>query len=144
MHDRIMQRVIPFIFAVLAGSLTGCDNTTDTITAAELAIRVESGSAPLILDVRTAEEYAEAHIPGAINIDHRELPDRLAELAAYKQNEIVVHCASGRRAALAEAALRDGGFADVRDLEGHMQHWIESGYPVQQTEGKPGLVEADK
>jgi phage shock protein E len=137
-----MQRFIPFIFAVMAASLAGCDSTTDTtdtITTAELAMRVESGSAPLILDVRTADEYAEAHIPGAININHMELPDRLAELAEHKQDEIVVHCASGRRAALAETALRDAGFADVRDLEGHMQQWIESGYPVQRTEGKPGL-----
>lgn len=124
------------IFALAVG-LIGCGNGRDTITAAELAMRIESGNPPVILDVRTTEEYAEEQIPGAINIPHLELGERLAELADYRQEEIVVHCRSGKRAGLAETLLRDAGFADVRDLEGHMLGWTEGGYPVDRLASKP-------
>lgn len=127
------------VIITLCVSLAGCGNGDDPISGAELAMRIESGNAPLILDVRTAEEYAEEHISGAINIDHTELSERLSELMPYKQQEIVVHCVSGKRAALAQSVLRDAGFADVRGLEGHMQEWTAGGYPVARTTGKPSL-----
>jgi len=116
---------------VMSGSISGCDKPDDVMTAAELVARIESGSAPVVLDVRTAEEYEAGHIPGAINISHTELGGRLSELEVYKDKEIVVHCGAGGRASLAEEILLEEGFADVRDLEGHMQKWQENGYPIE-------------
>ena len=49
------------------------------ITGDALIERIDAGDAPVILDVRTAAEYAEGHVPGAINISHDELAERLAE-----------------------------------------------------------------
>ena len=101
------------------------------IGAAELAERIRAGSAPLILDVRTREEYAAGHIPGAVNIPHDELSGRLEELGADKATEMIVHCRSGWRAVFAEDILIRAGYTNLRDLEGHMQAWQEAGYPTE-------------
>jgi len=112
----------------------GCQRATTTegpIAAPELAKRVGSGSAPVILDVRTPAEYAAGHIPGSINIPHTELATRLAEIPGTKSTEIVVHCQAGRRAATAEEILAQQGYTGVRDLQGHFGGWVQQGLPVE-------------
>jgi rhodanese-related sulfurtransferase len=101
------------------------------IAAADLAERIQAGSAPLILDVRTRDEFAQGHVPGAINIPHDELPSRLSELPIERSEELVVHCRSGRRAQLAAETLREGGYTDVRDLTGHWLEWQAAGLPAE-------------
>ncbi len=127
------RRQVVIIAALLAvtGSIYAGGNADDVIEPSELAARIRSGTAPSIVDVRTAEEFSAAHIPGAIHISHTELGERVSELDAYKDKEIVVYCRSGRRAELAEAVLLNAGFTGVRDLEGHMLQWEENGYPVE-------------
>jgi rhodanese-related sulfurtransferase len=94
-----------------------------TISPQELADRIEAGEAPLVLDVRSEEEFAEGHIPGAVHIPHDQLEARLAELSITKDDEVVVHCQGGRRAELCQNVLRDAGFTKVLDLEGHFGEW---------------------
>lgn len=101
------------------------------ITPADLAGRLRSGDVPIVLDVRTPEEFAEGHVPGALNVPHAQLPARLGEVAAYRDAELVVHCQSGRRAANATRVLLKAGFQRVRDLEGHWQAWQAGGHPTE-------------
>jgi rhodanese-related sulfurtransferase len=103
----------------------------DTIAPSELADRINTDNAPLILDVRTPGEYATGHIPGAVNIPHTELRDRLSELMSHQNEEIVVHCQTGPRAGVAQSILSQAGFMQIRELEGHMQQWKASGYPIE-------------
>jgi rhodanese-related sulfurtransferase len=103
-----------------------------SITAEELAEQIQLSQAPLILDVRSEKEYAEGHIPGALNIPHDQLSDRLSEIDAAKTDEIVVHCRRGHRAGIAEKVLIEAGYSDVRDLDGHMNAWESVGYPIEQ------------
>jgi len=126
-------RQLVFIAALFAAtsSIYGSESTNDVIESSALAAQIESGTAPLILDVRTPEEFAAGHIPDAINISHTELGERFFELEEFKNIEIVVYCRSGHRAGLAEAVLLDAGFTGVRDLEGHMLQWDENGYPIE-------------
>jgi phage shock protein E len=99
---------------------------TPTIAPAALAERIEQQDAGLIvLDVRTPQEFAAGHVPGALNIPHDQLPNRIAELVGAKDKEIVVYCRSGRRAALAEQTLAEHGFKRVLHLEGDIQKWEE-------------------
>jgi rhodanese-related sulfurtransferase len=76
---------------------------------------VAAGAA--VIDVRTAEEYAEAHLPQAINIPVQELPNRMSEVAKLvaddKARPIVVYCAAGSRAAKAKATLDAAGYSSV-------------------------------
>ena len=116
--------------------LTACDRqqkgTIGTpITPIQLADRIREGSAPLVLDVRTPQEYAQGHIPGAVNIPHDELPTRLDELPISEPDEVVVHCRSGRRARLAEDVLRERGYSNIRDLTGHWEAWQKGELPTE-------------
>ena len=98
--------------------------------AGELLARIEEGTQPFILDVRTPEEYAAGHIEGAVNIPYTELEDRVSELGIELGEEMVVYCRSGRRAGIAEAALSELGYSNLRDLDGHINGWTEAGHPL--------------
>lgn len=102
-----------------------------TIGADELMSRIEAETAPTILDVRTPEEFAAGHVPGAINIPYTELEERYSELELEGSDELVVYCQSGRRAAIAEAALSELGFTNVRDLDGHIAAWKQAQRPLE-------------
>jgi glyoxylase-like metal-dependent hydrolase (beta-lactamase superfamily II) len=95
---------------------------SSAISAAELAARLGTRDAPLVLDVRGTEEHAEWHIPGSVNVPLDRLADRLPTLPHDRQ--IVVVCAAGGRSAQAHAYLDAAGF-DVTDLTGGMRAWAE-------------------
>ena len=127
--------VAALLAAVLLGS-AGCQNGAEPappaqITTAELAERVRTNDAPLILDVRSPREYAAGHVPGAINIPHTQLAGRLDELGIDKSDELVVYCLSGKRAVMAEQLLEKDGYTSVRDLQGQLRAWQGDGYPIE-------------
>ncbi len=116
-------------------ALTGCGGGSAPsgdalISGEELASRLQSNAAPLILDVRTSGEYASGHIPGAIHIPHAQISRRIGELEEYRDKEIVVYCASGPRAYSAEAVLNRAGFERVRHLAGDITRWRREGRPI--------------
>jgi phage shock protein E len=123
---------------VLAASLTflpACQRAPSaqaSISNAELAQEIAGGHAPLILDVRTEEEFRSGHIPGAHNVPIDQLPAQLSSLGIAKSDEVVVHCERGARAAKAEQLLEASGYSHVVDLQGHMKGWRESGLPQEQ------------
>lgn len=97
----------------------------------DLLQKLEQGSAVLILDVRTRGEYSSGHVPQAINIPHYELANRLQELSASKDREIVTYCERGPRAGVAEDILQEAGFTAVRHLEGDMFLWRLNDLPIE-------------
>ncbi|MGZ3418567.1 MAG: rhodanese-like domain-containing protein [Polyangiales bacterium] len=74
----------------------------------------------LLLDVRSPEEFAARHLPGAKNVPVDQLADRLSELGPTSR-PIVVHCRSGARSARATAVLRAAGY-QVTDFGG-IDNW---------------------
>jgi rhodanese-related sulfurtransferase len=101
------------------------------LAASELAARIEAGDPPLLLDVRSPEEFAAGHVPGAQNVPQDALEERLPELCLERAREVVVYCERGPRAARAAAALAAAGCSAVRNLDGHMTAWRAAGLPVQ-------------
>ena len=101
------------------------------ISQSSLIDQLASNNVPLILDVRTPEEYFAGHISGAINISHSTLPDRIDELSEYKDKQIVVHCESGHRARIAERILREAGYNKILHLEGDMSAWRKMELPLE-------------
>ena len=85
----------------------------------------------LIIDVRSAEEYAEGHVPGAINIAHSEMADNLDKILAHKNKPVVVYCRSGYRAGKAAKVLLKNDFTEVKHLDGDMLGWQEAGHPIE-------------
>jgi rhodanese-related sulfurtransferase len=84
----------------------------------------------LILDVRSAEQYAQGHLPTALNIPIADLAGKLATLP--KDKTIVTYCANITCALAPKAALQlaEKGFK-VMELFGGIQTWQEKGFPVQ-------------
>ncbi len=112
--------------------LAACERTgsSQTISQQELLESLESNPAPLILDVRTPREYQGGHIPGAVNLEYRQIPSRLADLAPAMEREIVVYCEVGPRAQAAQSMLLQAGFTNVRHLQGDMSAWRRGGLPT--------------
>lgn len=117
------------------GRLTGCALSlalgcaggveSEPITPQELLAR---GDAPLVLDVRSDEEFARGHVPGAVNVPYDQVAARIDELGAPR--EVVVYCERGPRASKAAAVLSGVGFA-VKHLAGDMSGWREAGLPIE-------------
>jgi rhodanese-related sulfurtransferase len=84
----------------------------------------------LVLDVRTPEEYAAGHVPGAVNIPKGELAARVAELERARDSDIVVYCRTGVRAAEALEVLGEAGFKRLFHLKGDYTRWSEEKRPV--------------
>jgi len=73
----------------------------------------------LLLDVRTGWEYAFGALPRAVHMPYDEISYRVNELPADKNRTLVVYCRSGRRSAIARAALLKLGYLHVLDAGGY-------------------------
>ena len=91
-----------------------------------LACRLVRQEGAVLLDVRTAEEFAEGHVEGAVNIPHDQVEARSDEIDGLqggdKGKPIVVYCRSGKRAGVAKQTLIDGGRTQVSNLGG-LRDW---------------------
>lgn len=94
-----------------------------TVTAEELAT-VWPGAA--LVDVRSREEHATAHVPGSLNIPLDELPSRLADLP---NTTLHLMCGSGKRSSQAARLLTDRGHTAV-NVAGGITEWYRAGHPV--------------
>jgi len=91
---------------------------------------IDEQRAPLLLDVRTSQEYQQGHIASAINISHDLLAENSILIDAYKEQEIIIYCRSGIRAQHAYQTLQEKGFTQLRMLKGHMNLWQQRQYPL--------------
>ena len=125
---RIESAVTALLTAVVfaPGLAPTAHGETLQISAPDLLSRAAAADAPLILDVRTPEEYRDGHVPGAVNLPHDQIVDRLSELEAHRDRDVVVYCRSGRRAGVAADHLSEAGFR-VLHLDGDMNGWRADG-----------------
>ena len=101
------------VFTVACYSATS--ETRDTITA-EVLLAIEHEA--LIVDVRTPEEFADGHYPGAINIPHETILDGLNQLGVTANISVILYCRSGNRSGQAEQALQEKGFTEATNAGG--------------------------
>ena len=101
------------------------------ISAEQLIDMIDKQKSPLIVDVRTAEEFNVGHVKGAINIPYDKLAENSDQLNEYKNEHIVFYCRSGRRASIVYQALSPRGFEKMVDLKGHMIYWTQKKYPLE-------------
>lgn len=88
------------------------------------------------LDVRTRAEFADGHVPNALNIPLPELQSRLDEVP---DGDIVVHCQGGSRSVIAASILQRDGRSGVMNLPGGFAEWERSGHPVERGTQKTGV-----
>jgi len=102
------------------------------ITVDELYDRVNSSLPPLIIDVRSVQEFNEGygHIPNAMSIEILDLASNLEDLDSFKEKEIVTMCPGGGLSLVAVEIMTEAGFKDVKSLKGGLDLWHEKGYPT--------------
>lgn len=94
------------------------------ITVQELKQRLDKGENFVFIDVRETFEYAEFNLGAQLIPLAAVAQAAMTELSDYKNDEIVVHCRSGKRSATAQALMQQLGFKNVRNLEGGVLAWI--------------------
>ncbi len=95
-----------------------------------LLTQLQQDKQPVILDVRSKQEFLEGHIQGAINIPYDQLDAQAKWLEQYQDQPVLVYCRSGRRAGVAEQILIAQGFKQLSDLQGHILLWQANDYPL--------------
>ena len=102
------------------------DSPAIELSAAEAAAvlrRTSPSGALLLLDCRTPEEHATAKIEGAMLLPMQELPERVAEIAAWRDRPIIVHCHHGMRSLRVAKWLREQGFTLAQSMQGGIDAW---------------------
>jgi len=116
-----MKKILPIFLAALL--LAGCAAPAEEITYRQVNMdeaitMMEEGSGYIILDVRTPEEFAEKHIPGAINVANETIgTDEIPELPD-KDQLILVYCRSGNRSKQASEKLVALGYTNIVEFGG--------------------------
>ena len=95
--------------------------------AATLLINREGA---VVVDVREPDEFAQGHLPDAINLPAGKLAERVGEIEKYKDKPVIVCCAAGMRSSRACRELGKQGFARLHNLDGGVDAWVAAGYPV--------------
>lgn len=116
-----MKRIIPILMALLL--LSGCATQSAKknyrqITMEEAVTMLEEETGYTILDVRTAQEYSEKHIPGAINIANESIGTKDIPELPDKDQLILVYCRSGNRSKQASEKLVKLGYTNIVEIGG--------------------------
>ena len=124
-----MNRILTCLLAVL-GLNTACGQQNFENADVQGFAELVSDTNVVVLDVRTAEEYADGHIERAVNIDYKkdDFMDR-AKAALPTGKTIAIYCRSGRRSANAASMLAPEGYVLV-NLKGGIIDWQNAGMPV--------------
>jgi uncharacterized membrane protein YdjX (TVP38/TMEM64 family)/rhodanese-related sulfurtransferase len=114
-----LMAFLPRLIRRLKGS------TAEWLSTSDLRLRLRSGMALTIVDVRNPDEFAGplGHIAGARNLPLNDLPARMGELAGARKRPVVLVCKTDKRSAKAAEMLRSAGFRDVQVLGGGMEQW---------------------
>ena len=129
---RAVTLIRSVVLSALAVTAAVHAEETARVTQGALLERIQkTDPSVIILDVRSPEEFAAGHVPGAINIPHTHLPARISAIPSSTDKDVVVYCEIGVRAEKAAASLRDNGFTRLMHLDGDMKQWREAKRPVE-------------
>ena len=124
-----MKKILTCLLATL-GLTTACGQQNFENTDVQGLTELITDSNVVVLDVRTAAEFAEGHINGAILIDQGQSDFvEKARTTLPMEKKIAVYCRSGRRSANAAGKLADIGYKCV-NLKGGIIAWKDAGKPI--------------
>jgi thioredoxin len=136
-------RILTILFIFIA--LSSCSGQTskkyESILPAVFAEKINTIQDPLILDVRTPEEFSGQHLDNAVNINWNS-NDFVSKLNTYdRKKPVFVYCMTGGRSRQAAQKLNELGFANVYELQGGIMKWNAAGLATraygEQGEAKP-------
>jgi rhodanese-related sulfurtransferase len=101
--------------------------------ASELLRRIQSNTAPVVVDVRFSSEFDRGHVPGAINTPF--FAPETEKLPQDRSTALVIYCGHGQRAWIAKQLLALRGYRNSSLLDGHAKGWKEAGLPLEMSDG---------
>lgn len=145
----LLSPLLPLILGLLYAASASAQNypplVTDFVNKARSQVKVvdaktfktmfDKKSTGLIVDVREPAEFAEGHVPGAINLPRGQLEFRVWAHLGYPEKldmkkKITVYCGNGNRSLLAAKTLKDLKLADVTAVDMKFEEWTRAKYPV--------------
>ena len=127
-HQSLALFAVAAALAVLVYELRERARGVGAIGAQDVVRLMNQGA--VVLDVRSAEDYAAGHIRGARSLPAAQLADNIDTLKRYKDKPVVVYCEQGVSAAGAIRQLTQQGFGKVVNLRGGLRAWRAEHLPV--------------
>lgn len=133
-----MKRILAAVAATVMLAAVGCSKPATApetariapapmvnISAGDLLTKLKAGEQLLVVDVRTAEEFAQGHVPGAQLVDLQTIEQGITKYA--KNQELYLICRSGNRSAQAYTLLQGMGYTKLHNVTGGMTEWEKLG-----------------
>lgn len=123
-----------FTAGTVRGTLEVIEYTATSYTelTAEQAGKILQNTTPLILDVRTPDEFKQGYIQSANLLPVQVLQQYIKRLEPHKNQDIFIYCATGNRSTVASRILIKSGFKKIYNLRYGISDWAKRGYPVVQ------------
>lgn len=120
MRKKLLLLILLALCLVFSASCAGrTEEASYTHISQEEAKRImDEETDYVILDVRTADEYNESHIEGAVLIPYDEIPAKAESILKDKEQKILVYCRSGNRSKKGSASLAKLGYTNVLEFGG--------------------------
>ena len=120
------------LWSCAAAALSGCGNPDTPAPDGKdvgqtMSFDLEKA---VLLDVRSADEYASGHLQGARNIPHDRIAEEIVAVVPDKATSVILYCRSGRRAATALNSLHGLGYENVSNFGGLEDAQERLGLPV--------------
>ena len=102
------------------------------ITREELRDKLIMREAITLVEALPEKYWQDSHLPGALQMDYKEVLDKAHKLLPDKEAKVVVYCASMecQNSTKAARTLEDLGYTNVHEYAEGKQHWLEAGLPV--------------
>lgn len=117
------------VFSYTNTNIKAQQKKQDLLTAKEFSNQLSKDKSIQLVDVRTAEEFAEGHLNNAENIDWNSMDFGKNTAFLDKKKPVFVYCLSGGRSEKAAEKLRKSGFSKVYNLDGGMMKWRAANLP---------------
>jgi phage shock protein E len=117
------MKYLIFSFFLLFANFQSADAQFVTVTSEEAAVKMKK-KRTVVLDVRTKEEFAQGHLPNAMNIDVLDSANFVQQIQTLnKRKKYVVYCRSGKRSLKASELLTISQFKHIYNMEGGILAW---------------------
>ncbi|MEJ0002541.1 MAG: rhodanese-like domain-containing protein [Pararobbsia sp.] len=118
--------------AIVSGALLAWPTITRRghgLSAADATQLINRRNA-VVLDLRTAEQFGQGHLPQARSYPFEELSAKASQVTKNKSTPLLLVCQNGQRARKAEQVLTEAGYEEVYSLQGGLEAWQTAGMPV--------------
>ncbi len=128
-----------FLFAFFNGIVGFAQQANEVLNPVAFSKMISDLPAPVIIDVRTPEEFQSGHIKDAINVNWKDTDFEDHINLINKSRPVLVYCLSGGRSGAAAEKMRKDGFIKVYELEGGMLNWRSENLPESENKSGDGI-----